>query len=105
MQENLINLVEQAIEIDLINPEESTESGTHSTTLKNSYCWVNLNGSNILIKTEVYHSWCKIIAKEVRILANDRYFNEKELAIIYHLISMYSQTIYQEKYDCSNVLQ
>ena len=87
---NFIDLVAQAINIDLATPTES------ETTLKNSFVWINFKGADMLCKTETYHSWCKDIAKEVRIL--NGFIDSNTLTIVYHLIEMQSEKKYLELY-------
>lgn len=88
---DLVELVEKALEIDLAN-----DSGSENT-LKNSYVWVNLRGGEMLCKTEVYHSWCKDVCKEVRIL-NKTHLNHTSIAVIYKLIEELSELKYCELY-------
>jgi hypothetical protein len=99
---NFIDLVAQAIEIDLANDykdEDKKRNPNCENTLKNCYVWINLKGADMLCKTEIYHSWCKDIAKEVRIL--NGFIDSNTLTIVYHLIEMQSEKKYLELYGNS----
>lgn len=90
---NLIDLVNDAIKIDLL----ASKQNNCENTLENSFVWINLRGNNVICKTEVYHSWCKDIAKEVRIL-NGGYISKDNLPLIYRLIEEISETKFIELY-------
>lgn len=90
---NLIDLVNDAIKIDLL----ASKQNNCENTLENSFVWINLRGNNVICKTEVYHSWCKDIAKEVRIL-NNGYISKDVLPLIYRLIEEISEEKYCELY-------
>ena len=97
---NFIDLVAEALRIDLANEykdEDKKRNPNCENTLKNSFVWINLKGSDVLCKTEIYHSWCKEIAKEVRIL-NNGHIDSQTLTIIYHLIETYSERKFIELY-------